>query len=335
MSTFRLLCSALLLVFSCSLSAQTTFKIATLSPAGSVWMNSLEEASEQITKQTEGRVKFKFYGGGVMGDDTAVLRKMRARQLHGGIVQTSVLEAQYSDVLLYNLPMLFQDAEEARRARSEIDQTLIDGLARRGYVVAGMPALGFAYAFSSKSISSRSEANKLKVWSPENSTSTNRILSSFGINAIPLSVIDVLPGLQTGLIDTVAAPPVSVVALQWHSQVDYALNVPFMYIYSVFLLDARQVNRLSAPDQQVLTSVLAKATQASEIQNLKDERETLRVLADRGIEFMDPTDAELRDWYTAANKAKEELVASGLISQTIYQKMASTLEEIREDSSAD
>ena len=58
-------------------------KIATLAPENSTWMKEMRAGAEEISKRTEGRVQLKFYGGGVMGNDRKVLRKMRIGQLHG------------------------------------------------------------------------------------------------------------------------------------------------------------------------------------------------------------------------------------------------------------
>ena len=75
------LCLALVSLVSTGAQA-ATLKIATLSPEGSAWMRLLREAGAQVTEETEDRVKFKFYPGGVMGNDKKVLRKMRIGQLH-------------------------------------------------------------------------------------------------------------------------------------------------------------------------------------------------------------------------------------------------------------
>ena len=72
------------LIASLSLSAYgVTFKVATLSPDGSGWMKLLRNAGTEIAERSESRVTFKFYPGGVMGDDKSVLRKIRLGQLHG------------------------------------------------------------------------------------------------------------------------------------------------------------------------------------------------------------------------------------------------------------
>ena len=73
----------LALVFSASVSA-ATLKIATLAPAGTTWMNEMKAGAQQIKQRTAGRVKLKFYPGGVMGNDQSVHRKIKIGQLQGG-----------------------------------------------------------------------------------------------------------------------------------------------------------------------------------------------------------------------------------------------------------
>ena len=46
-----------------------TFKIATISPDGTFWMKQMRAGAKEIAEKTQGRVKFKFYPGGVMGND--------------------------------------------------------------------------------------------------------------------------------------------------------------------------------------------------------------------------------------------------------------------------
>lgn len=304
-------------------------KIATLSPHGSTWMDSLNAAAKEIEQKTEGRVRFKFYGGGVMGDDAVVLRKIRVRQLHGAIVQTGSLSAATPIVNLYNLPMHFRDFEEVNSVREVLDEELVEGLRAKGYMVLGIPALGFAYAMSTQKAQSIEDARKLKVWAPKGDRTANRVFKAFGVTPVPLSPVDVLTGLQTGLINTVAAPPVSVVALQWHTQVKYILDLPFMYIYSFFILDLRQFERLSPEDQKVVKEVFAVAVQESELQNIADHKATMSVLLDRGVELVMPSDVELAEWQAAADAEASRWMSDDIIPETTYSQMKDVLQRVR------
>ena len=82
-----LLSAALLILMqftAAPLTEAAVLKIATVSPDGSSWMIKMRQGAREIADLTEGRVKFKFYPGGVMGGDKTVLRKIRLGQLQGG-----------------------------------------------------------------------------------------------------------------------------------------------------------------------------------------------------------------------------------------------------------
>ena len=90
----------LLFTLSQGQALAVTLKIATLSPDGSFWMQKMREGAQQVAEQTDNRVKFKFYPGGVMGDDKGVLRKMRFGQLHGAALTSGGLSSIFPDIQL-------------------------------------------------------------------------------------------------------------------------------------------------------------------------------------------------------------------------------------------
>ena len=330
----RLLANALILAFSVGLgpyvAAETTFKIATVSPDGSAWMRDLRRTTSLIEAQTEGRVKFRVYPGGVMGDDRAVLRKMRARQLHGGIVQTGALEPVSSAVQLYNLPMFFRDFDEVTRVRAQLDHILIEDLAERGFEAFGFVGVGFANAMSAKSGSSITDARRLKVWAPKGDAGAVRLLTAFGIVPVPLSIVDVLAGLQTGLIDTVAVPPTAAIVLQWHTQLDYILDLPFMYIYSVFMLDARQFARLETSDQELTRKTFRTFLARVEQQNYADHDRALAALERQGLTVLKPSEEEVAEWRAAADRAAASWVESEILVREHVKLLERTVATYRE-----
>ena len=80
-------------------------KLATVAPDGTAWMREMRAGAELIEERTEGRVQFKFYPGGVMGNDAQVLRRMRVGQIHGGAFAVSGMLDRYSAIGLYGVPL--------------------------------------------------------------------------------------------------------------------------------------------------------------------------------------------------------------------------------------
>ena len=56
-----------------------------------------------------------------MGNDDAVLRKIRIGQLHGGAVTVGSLSHLYGDSIIYGLPMKFKSLQEIDHVRKKMD----------------------------------------------------------------------------------------------------------------------------------------------------------------------------------------------------------------------
>ena len=67
-----LLAVTLLAAFFSAAAIAQEIKIASLAQDGTAWMKAMRAAGDAIAKETRGRVQFKFYPGGVMGNDSTV-----------------------------------------------------------------------------------------------------------------------------------------------------------------------------------------------------------------------------------------------------------------------
>ena len=94
-----------------------TIKIATLAPDGSFWMKEVRRGADEIAERTGGRVQIRLYPGGTMGNDQAVLRKMRIGQLQGGMVVGMTLAGISPELQVYGLPLMFRSYEEVDHVR--------------------------------------------------------------------------------------------------------------------------------------------------------------------------------------------------------------------------
>ena len=306
-----------------------TLKIATLSPEGSVWMKVLREHGKAIEQRTNGAVKLKFYPGGVMGDDKAVLRKMRVGQLHGAVITAGGLVQTYADIALYNLPLLFRSDEEIDYVRAALDEKLIAGLRAKKFVGFGFAEVGFAYPMTQQPAVSVAQMQQLKVWTPDNDLGSLRAFEAFDISPIPLPIADVLAGLQTGLIDSVAAPPIGTIALQWHTQVQHGLELPLLYVYGTFAMAEKPFIKLTEEQQFIVNEELREAVHSADIAARRDHLSAKNALTNQGIVWHQPNPAELQEWLSLASEARQRLIADGYVSAELYQQTLDLLAQFR------
>ena len=317
------------LVVGVSPATAATLKIATTAPDGSSWMRVLRQAGADVAGATEGRVKIKYYPGGVRGDDQQVLRRIRVRQLDGGIVQTGVFSRLFADAQIYNLPMVFENLDEVDAVREAMDPLLVEGLADAGFVTLGIAEIGMAYAMSTKEVRSIAGARRLKVWSPQGDRPAERALAAFRIQPIPLSLAEVLTGLQTDLIDTVAAPPVAVLPLSWHTKLRYVLDLPFMYIYSLVVVSDRSLQGLADADVATLKRIMGAGIAEVDRLNRTDHSAAWQALEKQGLQFLSPTEEEVAEWRRTALVATQLWIDEGIVSKGMHGTLMKVLDETR------
>ena len=329
--TRHTLSAALVVALSCIslVSSAKEIKIATVSPDGSSWMKTMRQAGKDIENATSGRVKFKFYPGGVMGSDKAVLRKIRVGQLHGGAFPGGSLLSYYPDSQIYNLPLKFRSFEEIDYIRAKMDQRIIDGLEKGGFVTFGLGEAGLAYLMSNNPVYSVEDLRQQKVWIPNDDPTSLHAVKAFGVSPIPLGLSDVLASLQTGLVNTVTISPIGAIALQWHTQVKYMTDLPLLYIYALLAVDKKVFDKLAEADQKVVRKIMGEAFLQIDKQNRADNISAFDALTQQGIELIKPDQQQIATWQQTAQIATDKLLSSGQISRESLDLMEQLLNEYR------
>ncbi len=308
-----------------------TFKISTDVPDGTFWMKQMRSAAKEIKKKTDGRVKFKFYPGGVMGSEKIAMKKIRINQLHGAVVANGVLATIYPDSQVYALPKLFNNIEEVDHIRKQFDTSIKKGVEDNGMVSFGITETGFAYILSTRKINEQGDLSSYKVWAPSGNKQIELTLNSIGVTPIPLNIGDVLTGLQTNLIDTVIIPPVVAITLQWHTQVDYYSNVPLMYIYGSFIISKKQFKKISEEDQKIVKDIMRKALKRIDEKNRKENISAFEALKKQGIKDSSPADNMLKHWVKKGEDARNYIKQKKIMPNKIIEDVTGELEKFRKN----
>lgn len=306
-----------------------TLKIATLAPDGTSWMKAFRDAAGQIENKTAGRVTLRYYPGGVMGDDKTVLRKIRVGQLHGGALGPNGMANIHPDSQILAVPLAFDNYAEVDKVRQEMDPFILGKLKEAGFVAYGLSEGGFAYMMSERRITNLKEAQGSKVWVPEGDPISRVALESLGISPVPLAMTDVLTGLQTRLIDAVAATATGAIALQWHTKVRHLTDLPLIYTYGTLALSEQALDKLSAADRDIVGQELRLALDRLNAGSRLDNAEALKALKKHGVEIDPASAAEIVRWREKVNRAMETLTGDKALTPALLQQLHALIKAAR------
>ena len=329
MTMKKFLFSLILLALAGTVNA-ATLKIATVTPEGSQWMKDMRASAAEIKEKTDGRVQIKYYGGGVMGNDSKVLGRIRIGALQGGAFTPSALGSYYSDLNLYGLPLIFNSEDEAAYVRERLDDRLQQGLAEAGFVSFGFAAGGFAIIMSNTPVSRLEDLKGKRVWVPEGDKISYASMEALSLSPVTLPLTDVLTGLQTGLIDIVAMSPIGALVLQWHTKIKYITELPLVYTLGFMAVEKKAFQKLSPEDQAIVTEVMTRTYQNFDRVNLIDNHDARDALLNTGIESVPFDESELGRIRAVLHESNRQLGESGEFTLAVYDEILGFVDEYRQ-----
>lgn len=324
----------LILLGMVSTASAQTIKLATLAPEGSGWMNAMRAGAAEIGQRTDGRVLFKFYGGGVQGNDKQVLRKMRIGQLHGGAFTSTVLGEFQNDAVLYGMPMLFNNLEEVQFVRDRMDDKLRQRVEQAGYVNFGFAGGGFAHIMSKRPIANLDDLLGLKIWIPDGDRISYGAVKALGVSPVTMPLTDVLTGLQTELIDTIMGPPAGTIILQWNTGVSYITDYPVAYIFAMMIIEKKYFEKIQTADQAIVREVMERVYKGFDQQGNEDNKKAYKALLGDGMKSVTPDLGQISKWHGAIQKSNQKLAREGVIDARLLVEVECYIAAFRANNTA-
>lgn len=227
-------------------------KIATVAPPGTPWSTQLKKVKNIIKEQSAGRIKVKTYLGGALGDEiaTAEATKRGTIQVFGGTFGALASAVPELDVL--ELPYLFPSEKKADEIldtviREDLEALLWD----RGYKLMFFSENGYRSIGSTFPVGSPADLKGRKMRAQQSDVHLNT-WKAFGASPVPIAVIDVLPGLQTGVVDGFDNTPLFAFAASWHQAITHYTLTKHIYQAGVVVASRKFWESLPADLQTIV-----------------------------------------------------------------------------------
>jgi len=252
--------------------------MATIAPEGSSWHRVLLDMGEEWKRISGGKVTLRIYPGGVVGDEEAMLRKMRVGQLQAAAI--SGLGLTFLDRSFYALhvPMMFASEEEFDYARSKLSPKLEKILEEKGFIVLNWGDAGWVRFFAKDPFTHPSEMKPMKLYLGAGDAMLTQLYKEAGFRPVPISIVDMLPSLQTGLVEAFNAVPLAALAFQWFALAPNMADLNWSFLSGATVIDKRAWMKIP---EELRPKILKVSRDAS-----KRLRREIRTLNENAVKAM-------------------------------------------------
>lgn len=304
-------------------------KLATLAPTGSTYHKSLLGLREQWRKLSDGKVDLIIYADGKLGGEADTVNLMSVNS-----VQASMLTAiGLSEIVrgvegLQSIPMGFHSLDEVDYVGEKLQPLLQTRLAKKGFVVLFWSDAGWVRFFSKTLFTTPEELKKLKLFTWAGNPALVEIWKSAGYNPVPLETADILPSLQTGLLDVVPAPPVFALVSQMDSRAPYMLELNWAPLVGACVIRKETWEDIPADLREPLLKVAAATGAEIKANGRKESDESVKAMEKRGLKVTHVTPELEAQWRTAA-EATYPQIRGPIVPTDMFDQAMAAIKEYR------
>ena len=280
-----------------SYAADPQLKIGSLVPKNSLYHRQLMEVGEAWKKSQSGSPRFNVFTDGSQGGEAEMVRRMRIGQLQAALLSVVGLrEIEPSIAALQNLPLAFRSWEELDYVREKMRPGIEKKFVDKGYVVLAWGDAGWVRFFSKQAAFSPDEYKKMKFFAWGAEAEQQEIMKSLGYTPVPLEPTDILPSIQTGMINVVPSTPYFALATQIYNTAPHMLEINWAPIVGAFVISKKSFDEMSPTTQTALKASADKAGSVIRIQARKEVEEAVDAMKKRGLQVNKPNAEQLKEW---------------------------------------
>ncbi len=318
-ATFPLIVAALAVVAFAPAVAAAPWKLATLVPDGSVWDRALREMSEEFSDATDGRVSLRVYPGGVAGDETDIVRKLRIGQLHAAALTTAGLSEIDEGFSVFSTPLLFQSYDELFGVLEAVEPELRRRLADAGFELLHWGHGGWVHVFSKERVATLADLKGMKLFAWAGDDARVQLFRTSGFQPVALASTDVLTGLQTGLIEAYPTTPLAALSLQWFRQTPHMSEIGLAPLVGAVIVSRRSFDRLDDGDREQIRQIARGYGERLAAEIPEQDEKAVTEMKQRGLTVVPVEDEE--NWHAAARDfvatSRGDLVPAGLLDTIV------------------
>jgi len=334
--TFRILILSILFssfAIPVSQAAVTKIKLTTLAPRGSSYYKILKKMGDEWKDLSDGSVRLIIYPGGIQGGEAAMVDRMRINQSQAALLTAVGLsEIEPAVKGLQSLPMMFNNLEEVDYIGSRLRPRLEKRLEDKGFQVIFWVDVGWVRFFSKEPMITPDDLKKMKVFSWAGNTAQVDIMHDAGFNPVPLETADILPGLQTGLIDVVPMPPFYALARQVYLPAPNMLKLDWAPLVGAAVITRQAWNKIPVELRESLLAAASRAGAEIKASGRNENQESVLTMEKKWGLKVHPVSPGLKEEWRRSMEKIYPKIRGAIVPADIFDEVVRLLKEYRDKS---
>ncbi len=206
------------------------FKLASLAPNGIGWAKLIVDIIEPAVQKVPGSdIDIKWYWGGVMGNDSDYIKKMKIGQLDGAAFTGQGVVLACPEMVVLELPFMFNDYGEVDYVRQKMYPTFDKYAETHGYKLVVWGDQDFDQIYSTKKPMDSVENFKSERFVTWYGTLEEKLLKALGASPTPINVTEIASSVRQGVASDLIAPVIWIYGSQLYTKVKYVNPVKIRY----------------------------------------------------------------------------------------------------------
>ncbi len=302
-------------------------RMGTLAPKGSSYFKHLQAMGEQWRQAPGGGATLIIYPDGTMGSEADMVRRMRLGQLQAGMLTVvGLTEIEPAVTGLQNMPMMFRTLDEVDFIGEKLEPMLEKRLAEKGFVVLGWCDTGWVRFFSKRPVIHPDDLRKAKLFVWAGNPADVDVYRSLGCNPVPLETVDILPNLETGLIDAVALPPTIALAGQMYNVAPNMIELNWAPLVAAAVITKKAWDAIPPETQAAMRKSAAEAVSLIKQDGRRESVESVEAMQKRGLKAQPISPELFAEWLhevePAYPKIRGTIVPADIFDEVVAQLKA-------------
>jgi TRAP-type C4-dicarboxylate transport system substrate-binding protein len=218
--------------------------------------------------------------------------------------------------------MVFKSWEEVDYVREKMRTSMERKFLDKGFVVLAWGDSGWVRFFSKEPAFRPADYKKMKFFAWGSESEQQEIMKSLGYTPVPLETSDILPAIQTGMINVVPSTPYFALASQIYSTAPNMLEINWAPIVGALVVTKTAWDAMSPTTQQAVRAASDKAGLEMRTQARLEVDEAVAAMKKRGLIVNKPNAAQQKEWAELADKLYPRIRGSMVPAETFDEVFA-------------